>query len=305
MATKFSGLWNATDFAYGIAKNVPGLGVISGPATTGAGTLTLAFASFATSDGFIVSPLNTNAPVIVGGDSAMETQTPSAVSTSTPLVYGSSSLTYTNWTYVHGMGDTVRSGTVGLQEALNYVSSIGGGIVMVDKAWYNMGGSSTILAAATVPTGVSIWDVSAGAQSIYPEQTVTVAVPNAKVLTLSTVGMPLIAAPGAGNLIVVDRLVVEQVAKTAAFAGSPGVLTAAYGTQAAQVACTGSIAATVLTAGSGTTNQIGMAMGIAPANAASTTYLNSPVGLYVATNDPTTGGGSLIVEVQYRILGGF
>ena len=111
-------------------------------------------------------------------------------------------------------------------------------------------------------------------------QTLTVAIPNASVLTLSSVGYQLLPAPGAGNMYIVDRIVVEQVAKTGAFAGSPGNMTAAYGTQSSQVAATGTIAGTILTGGSGTTNQIGMAIGIAPANGNSSVLLNSAIGLY-------------------------
>ena len=165
--SRFSGLYNAADFAYGINKTAPALQVISGPNAAGAGSLTLAFGTFNLADGTSVSPLATTAPIIVGGDSAMETQTPSGVSTSTPLVYGSTTVTYTNWTYVHGNGDSVRSGTVGLQEALNFCALKGGGIVMLDAAWYAMGGTAAILAAATVPATVTIWDIHNGDLSSF------------------------------------------------------------------------------------------------------------------------------------------
>src|SRR5512135_3322384 len=114
--TNFSGQYKASNFAYGLNSQVPGLMVVNGPNATGSGTLTLAFGYFVTADGYeVTAPLNTNAPITVGG-STMETVTPSAVSNSTPKVYAASTLTAT-FASIHGNGDMVRSGTAGLQEA--------------------------------------------------------------------------------------------------------------------------------------------------------------------------------------------
>lgn len=304
--TRFAGQYNAADFNYG-GLGVDGpqaLVVASGPGTTGVQTLTVYGGSITLSDGTIVSVLNVNAPVNVVNASGEDTATPSSVSTNVQSnIYGPAATLTANFTYAHYAGDRVSSGTVGLQEALNYCSAKGGGSVIVDNAWVTQGGTATILAAAVVPSGVQIIDNRAG--GFAPLQSLTIAIPNASVKTLESVGYQLIPAPGAGNYIVVEDLVVEQIAKTAAFSGTPGVLTAAYGTQSAQVAATASIAATVLTDGSGTTNYMGAAKGIAPAVATSATYLNSPISLFVATNDPTTGGGSLVVNITYRIITGF
>ena len=305
--SRFAGQYNATSFNYGGlgVDNPQALVVVSGSnAASATGTLTVQNGWFSISDGTIVTPFNTNAPVSIINASGADTQTPSAVSTNVQSnTYGpTATVTATTWTYAHAPGDRVSSGTVGLQEAINYANLKGGGQVIIDASWVLQGGTQAILDAATVPSTVQIVDNRSGQDGVA--QTLTVAIPNASVLTLSSVGYQLLPAPGAGNMYVVDRLVVEQVAKTAAFSGTPGVLTAAYGTQSAQVACTGNIAATVLTGGSGTTNQIGMAIGIAPANGNSSVLLNSAIGLYVATNDPTTGAGSLIVKISYRTLTG-
>ena len=306
--TRFSGQYRAVAFNYGggFESNPAPLVVVAGSnAASATGTLTVQNGFVTLSDGTVVTPFNTNAPVNVVNAAGADTQTPSAVSTNVQSsAYGlTATVTATTWTYAHAPGDRVSSGTVGLQEALNYASLKGGGSVIIDNAWVTQGGTSTILGAASVPSGVQIIDNRLGGSA--PLQSLTVAIPNASVLTLESVGYPLIAAPGAGNLILVDNMIVEQIAKTAAFSGSPGVLTAAYGTQASQTACTASIAATVLTGGSGTTNQIGFALGVSPANGNSSVVLNKAVGLYVATNDPTTGGGSLIVNITYRVLTGF
>ncbi len=299
---RFARQYNATEFAYGINPNVGPLMVINGPAVTGSGTLTVAFGYVSLTDGTIVNVLATTAPIGVGVGSGFEIVTPSAVSASTPLQYGTSTVTAT-FSNLHGNGDRIASGTYGLQEAINFANAAGGGTVIVDSAWTKMGGTSTILAAATLPANgsVQILDNRAGSGSVA--NTLTVLVPNAQVLTLGTVGVPLIPAPGAGNLIQVERLWVEQVALTGAFAAG-GAITAAYGTQAAQTAATATIAATVFTGGSGTTNQIGSALPVSPANGNSSTLLNKAVGLYAAA-DFTTGGGSGIVKITYRILTGF
>jgi hypothetical protein len=270
-------------------------------AASATGTLTVQNGFVTTVDGLKFTPFNTNAPVTIINASGADTQTPSAVSTNVfSNVYGqTATVTATTWTYAHAPGDRVNSGTAGLQEALNFASAIGGGEVLVDAAWYAQGGTATILAAATVPASVSILDVSAG--SVTMSKTVTI--PAASILTLNSVGYPLVAAPGAGNLIVVDRLIVQCNPLTAAFANG-GNLTAAYGTQAAQIACTGTIAATVFTASS-TLKEIGMAIGLAPANGVSTGWVNSAVGLYAASADFITGGGSATVKILYRVVTGF
>ena len=300
---RFARQYNASEFAYGVNTLVGPIMVINGPAATGSGTLILAFGYITLSDGTVVNPLATSASIAVGAGSSYEVVTPSAVSASTPLVYASCTVTAT-FSNLHGNGDQISSGTYGLQEAINFANSQGGGTVIVDSGWTKMGGTTAILNAATLPANgsVQILDNRAGSGSVA--QTLTVLIPNAQVLTLNTVGVPLIPAPGAGNVISVERLWLEQVALTGAFTGG-GVITAAYGTQASQTAATASIAATIFTGGAGTTNQIGSALPVSPANGNSSVLLNKAVGLYAATADFAAGGGSGIVKITYRILTGF
>jgi hypothetical protein len=297
--SRFSGQYNAADFAYGINKSCSSLGVINGPNATGSAALTLAFGSTNLADGTIITPLATNAPILVGIGAASETVTPSAVSASTPLAYGTSSVTAT-FTYVHGNGDQVRSGTFGLQEAINYANTQGGGTVIVDPAWTSLGGTTTIVNAATLPSNgtVQILDLRGG-QGV-PLQTVTVLVPNSAVLTLYSAPTALIPAPGAGNMIDVVDMVVENSYLTAAFA-SGGAIQASYGSGVTTPA-TATIAATFLT--SPTANQIVKVQG-ALASSLSSAVLNTAVNLAAATQNFTTGGGSLIVKVSYRVLTGF
>lgn len=305
--SRFARQVNALSFFYGGPQNgAPApLVVASAPGASGAQTVTVYGGNISLSDGTVYAPLATTAPIIIGSAANAETVTPSAASSNiwNPL-FGLSATATATFANAHYAGDRISSGTAGLQEAINYVNSIGGGTVIVDSAWVSAGGTSAILNAATLPSNgtVQILDNRGGQGSVV--QTLTLTVPNASILTLNTVGYPLIPAPGAGNVVVVDRLVVEQVAATAAFTGG-GNITAAWGTQASQVAATGTIAATVFTAGTGTTNQIGFALGIAPANGASSAYLNKAVGLYAASADFAAGGGTAIVKVTYKTLTGF
>ena len=56
-------------------------------------------------------------------------------------------------------------GTFGLQESLNDAGSSGGGAVVIDSAWTNLGGTTTIKNAATLPSNTGIEDARTGAPS--------------------------------------------------------------------------------------------------------------------------------------------
>lgn len=186
------GLYLASAYAYGINKTAPALLVQGGPNTTGSASLTLVFGSLVLVDGTVLNPLNTNAPIWVGGDSAMELVTPTSISNSTPLVNGTTTVT-ANFTFVHGNGDQIRSGTVGLQEALNAAAAAGGGVILIDAAWYKLGGTAAILDAAVVPDNVGIWDNSTGgpfeAVALVPTTTTPLAAPSALTTATSANGM--------------------------------------------------------------------------------------------------------------------
>lgn len=304
--TFFAGQYRAVSFAYGIAQDIPALEVDMPTGATSAvatQTLSVAFGTVALQDGTLISPLATNAPVVVGTGANADTVTPSAVSNNTPQIYQSSTFTATTFSNAHGTGDKVASGTVGLQEAINAANAAGGGVVIVDAAWKQMGGTTAMITAASLPANglVSIQDSRGGAGAPLTQTSVLTA---AQITTLNTVGVPaLLPAPGAGNVYEIDRLWIETVPNTTAFTGG-GVVTLAYGTQAAQVAATASIAATIFTT-SGTVAEIGSALPVTPANTPSSNLLNKAVGLYAATADFAAGNTTAIVKVAYRILTGF
>lgn len=193
--TFFAGIYRALSYAYGIVADIPPLQVDNpSGATSGATqTLTVANGTVELPDGTTISPLSTFAPVTVGTGNNADTVTPSAVSNSTPQVYQSSNFTATTFAHAHGTGDRVSSATVGLQEALNAAQGAGGGIVIVDVAWYLNGGTAAIIAAATVHDTVAIWDTSAGgpfvAASLLPTSTTPLAAPTALTTATSANGM--------------------------------------------------------------------------------------------------------------------
>ncbi len=159
--SQFAGWYKAANFAYGspggpsalfLQQSAPTLAtspVTALPATT-------AFGYTTTSDGITFYPLNTNAPIQVGGDSNAEEVTPTTVAAPQP---GYQQVTFTaEFENDHGSGDAVASATFGAQEAVNYAHLQGGGIVVVDAEWTRLGGTTGIYNALTLPSGVTKLD---------------------------------------------------------------------------------------------------------------------------------------------------
>ena len=153
--SRFGGFFNALSFNYGGGIGLPPpLVVQSAPSSSpivNPGTLVLEGAVAVTTDGLSFYPLNTNAPTLVGSGSNQETVTPSAVSNTTSPVPGQPTFTGT-FTHIHGQGDPLASATFGLQEAINYANAQGGGVVVIDSAWANAGGTTAIKNAAVIPS---------------------------------------------------------------------------------------------------------------------------------------------------------
>ena len=294
MVSKFAGQYDAAAFAYGLVGSGAPQALMVNVGNPAAGTvaLQLEYGYTVTEDGILFSPLNTNAPVIFGSGANAETLTPSGVSVGTPTIYGSPTVTAA-FANTHGQGDTLSSGTYGLQEALNYASLMGGGTVILSPRWATLGGTNAILAAATIPTTVTVQDARSGG-GVTTNYT-TVAIANAAVKTLNATPVSIVPAQGAGTLVEVISAVFENLYKTAAFAAG-SALGLVYG--AAGVAAAPTVAATFLT--SPAANQtIQVAGGIA--TQLSSAVLNTAVVLQAASTEFTTGGGSLTVRCAYRV----
>ena len=156
MAKTFKGLYNAYDFAFGINPDSGGtLQVVSGSTVSGTYTITCSPADLRAADGNKIDLTLANlGPITIGGDSGIETVTPSAVS-----LNGLNQLLITaTFTNAHGTGAQVRSGSLGLQEAVNYVHSKGGGVVEVDGQWVLAGGVNATITGVKGWTNVAIVD---------------------------------------------------------------------------------------------------------------------------------------------------
>jgi hypothetical protein len=126
---------------------------------TGAQTFSVGLSTANLGDGRQIIPFNTNAPIYVGS----ELVTPSAVTglIMNDLNPNDCKITAT-FSQSHSTADKITSGTFGLQEALNDAGICGGGVVVVDMAWQNSGGTSAMILAATIPSGVAIQDIRTG-----------------------------------------------------------------------------------------------------------------------------------------------
>lgn len=151
----FGGMFKATAYAFGCANGGPqALSVHNTPITPGTTSLAVAFGYTTLITGGVFYPLATNAPIQVGTDGNGEIVTPSAVSANS-VVYGGMNFTAT-FVNAHGEGDAISSASFGLQEAINAALPAGGGVVVVDAGWAQIGGTTAIIQAASLPTNGTV-----------------------------------------------------------------------------------------------------------------------------------------------------
>lgn len=186
----------AANYGYGF-NNVNGANIVQGFTGTGTQSATVCPAVRALGDGRVINLFSTNAPVLFDmGTSISETVTPTSVSLITPPIGQQGdqqcAVLTGSFTFAHGASqftNQVRSGTFGLQEAINDAASANtsgysagtGGLVAVDASW---GGTSTMLAAAQVYPNVSIADYRFGGTTYWnPQQSTAAVLPAPTALT--------------------------------------------------------------------------------------------------------------------------
>lgn len=194
--SRFAGLIDAAAYAYGIIPDgaPAALQVISGSTTAGTYTLTCQSARTAGPNAVAITP-TTNTPIIVGGGNNQETVTPTAVSYDS---YGNILITAA-FANAHSTGDQVRSGTVGLQEALNFVASLGGGTVVLSSIWATFGGTSAMISASVVNVNTEIVDNRTGGLMLagnFPSSVTALASPTAVSTSAATFGLLTTATTG-------------------------------------------------------------------------------------------------------------
>ena len=127
----------AVDFIYNLVTT-------SGPNVSGAGTVTVKAPLPAGPKGLPII-INTSCPIQIGGDSNIETVTPSAVSYDQ---FGNVNITAT-FANAHGTGEPITSGSYGLQEAASVAASRGGGVVALTPQWRALAGVTTVASMTT------------------------------------------------------------------------------------------------------------------------------------------------------------
>lgn len=147
----FGGLYNAFDFAYGVAPNTPALTVTQGQNTSGTYSIALSSGTITLPDGTIAAPLAVGVPITVGLGSAQETVTPTGVSQacSTPNAPQNACLVTAVFTQAHNTGDLVASASNGLEEAATYAVGHGGGLVITSPLFWKQAGVTTNSAVTT------------------------------------------------------------------------------------------------------------------------------------------------------------
>lgn len=119
-----------------------------GTQAAGAGSITMFYPTVTLPDGRTIVPFSTTSPLLVGAGATAETVTPTAVSgcLKNNTQQGVCTITAT-FTYQHGAGELVQSGSFGLGEAVNDANLGGGGLVVLDAAWVAAGGTNTVALA--------------------------------------------------------------------------------------------------------------------------------------------------------------
>jgi hypothetical protein len=291
MASSFKGIYRAYDFAYGVNPDAGGaLQVISGSISTGAYTITCSPVQGESADG---KPcvISTSTPITIGGDSGIETVTPSAVSVNQL----NQVLITATFTYAHGTGAQVRSGSFGLAEAGAYASTKGGGVVAIDAGWAAAGGTQALVTAYSFPAGVQLLDLRANGTPSSFTYTLT----NAQILGMEAAPVELLPAPDANSFYVITEAVLVNLNTGVAYTGG-GAITVGYGTSFSPDALSGTVAATFLT--DPTATAIAALAGSqisAPTSTNSSSYLAKGIYISNASAPFAAGTGTLQITLSF------
>lgn len=293
----------ATEFSRWTAK-------VAAPAAAGSGVVIqlVGLGNVVLPDGRSFFPFATNAPVTIGLGANAETVTPSAVS----VANGTITVTISN---AHGQNDPVVSGSFGLQEAIN-ASVVSGGIAQVGTGF---GGSTSTITSASFAgagAGAVVEDCRSGIPVFYDgsanqpygptaakPQVASVLLSSAQLLAIQTTAITLVAAPGAGKMLIPLKLVLSYKFNTTAYtiANADNAFRLQYVGQTTSLAST--LATGLVSAATSTTGYVNMVSpqtGIANTVAAN---LGLELKLAIGTTPALTlGDGTVQAYVEYEIV---
>jgi hypothetical protein len=181
-------------------------------------------------DGTQFQPFATNAPLTFGfGLASQETVTPSAVSYT--AVPGAVQVTVTT-SNAHNSGETVISGSRGLQEAINFAKNGPGGTVVIDPTYL---GTTAQIAATVGASNVGIEDVRvnqydrtsiykfSGSTDVLPVQYTTAFITTGSA-DAATLALPVAGADDGKILTVISTTAFAHTITTPASGLQPGNL---------------------------------------------------------------------------------
>lgn len=188
--TRFSNEWVAPNFGKWQLR------VAQGSTSTGAYSITFPNGGYVTAAGAqSFTPFNLTTRITVGVGGVQETVTPTAVSGCGVSSVGTCTVTAT-FTYAHGAGTPVISGSGGFDEAVNVAHANGGGLVLVDN---NTSITGAIMNASTALfPDVSIQAMIGGASAGIPSYF------SIEPTTLSALATPAARSATAGNTQVIS-----------------------------------------------------------------------------------------------------
>lgn len=279
--------------------NYAGAVVYAGNASTGSATIQVRGGYVVLPDSRSVEPFAVGVPIVLS-DSTPELVTPTAVSgcynakgMNQDAILITCNIT-ASFSFTHGAGAQVLSGTNGLAEAVLDAFNWGGGVAVIPAGW-NLGlntsctscfASKAAVMAALLPLPtVSIEDDSNGVPQYFnvgPSTTSFIATP--ATLTATTVGFGLNGANTTGGTYTGASTYHVCVAYVDA-AGNEGACSADF---------------SGLTAGSGSTNQIGIAAPAASTGAVGyTVYISLAGGTYaLAYQAPITSSVCKLTQIE-------
>lgn len=207
----------------------------------------------------------------------------------------------TNQTFISlatngGLSNTLASGNIFVGNGANIAT----GVAMSGDATMANTGALTIANLAVTTAKIAANAVTFAKLDISVLQSATVTLSAAQIKALYDTPVLLVAAQGAGKMVVIDSINWDITFVSASYAAG-GVLAAQYGNtvHGAGPAASGTIAAATLNAVAASTE---LSQGSAALNVAKTAASNVAVYLSNASGDFTTGDSTASLTVRYHVV---